>query len=202
VVFDIGETLVDETRAWSLLADAAGVTRLTLFGLLGALIERGQDHRAVWDLLGVTRPPSDPPILPEDFYPDALPCLRAVAAAGYTMGLAGNQPAHAETALARLGLPVQFIASSARWGVEKPRAEFFERIALEARVEPRHVVYVGDRLDNDVLPARSAGMLGVLLRRGPWGHLHAQRPEAAEASAVIDSLAELMGCLANFERAT
>jgi hypothetical protein len=42
VVFDVGETLVDETRAWSEQADAAGVPRLTLFGALGALIERGE----------------------------------------------------------------------------------------------------------------------------------------------------------------
>ena len=40
VVFDVGETLVDETRSWSALADAAGVTALTLFGALGVLIER------------------------------------------------------------------------------------------------------------------------------------------------------------------
>lgn len=45
VVFDLGETLVDETRAWSEQADAAGLTRLTLFGALGAHIERGEHHR-------------------------------------------------------------------------------------------------------------------------------------------------------------
>jgi beta-lactamase superfamily II metal-dependent hydrolase len=45
VVFDVGETIVDETRAWSQLADPAGVTRLTLVAALGALIERGDDHR-------------------------------------------------------------------------------------------------------------------------------------------------------------
>ena len=47
VVFDVGETLVDETRAWSALADRVGVTRLTLFAALGALIERNEDHRLV-----------------------------------------------------------------------------------------------------------------------------------------------------------
>jgi hypothetical protein len=45
VVFDVGETLVDETRAWSEAADAVGVTALTLFGAFGALIERRADHR-------------------------------------------------------------------------------------------------------------------------------------------------------------
>jgi hypothetical protein len=38
VVFDVGETLVDESRAWGELADAAVMTKLTLFAVLGALI--------------------------------------------------------------------------------------------------------------------------------------------------------------------
>lgn len=118
MVFAVGETLVDETRSWSALADEAGVTRLALFAALGALIERGEDHRGVWDLLSVERPASSDEIAEAAFYPDALPCRQAVRAAGYTVGLAGNQPAAAETALGRLGLPIHFIASSARWGVE------------------------------------------------------------------------------------
>ncbi|MDQ2729504.1 MAG: HAD family hydrolase [Actinomycetota bacterium] len=191
VVFDVGETLVDETRMWSVLADQVGVTRLTLFAGLGALIERGEDHRRVWDLLGVERPASSGVLEATDFYPDALPCLRAVRAAGYTVGLAGNQPAPAETALGRLGLPADFIASSARWGVEKPSPQFFTRVSAEAGLAPERIAYVGDRLDNDVLPAKAAGMFAVFLRRGPWGHLHAHRPEAARADARIDSLVDL-----------
>ena len=43
VVFDVGETLVDETRVWSLLARAAGVTPLTLAGLLGVELPESCD---------------------------------------------------------------------------------------------------------------------------------------------------------------
>jgi HAD superfamily hydrolase (TIGR01549 family) len=192
VVLDVGETLVDETRAWSLLADAAGLTRLTLFAALGALIERGEDHRKVWDLLTTSRPEIVCPIEEGDFYPDALDCIRRLSGAGYRVGLAGNQPVEAETALAGLGLPVSFVASSARWGVEKPSPGFFRRVAAEANRPPEHIAYVGDRLDNDVLPARAAGMWAVFLRRGPWGHLHGSRPEASWADARIDALSELL----------
>ncbi|MDA8285401.1 MAG: HAD family hydrolase [Actinomycetota bacterium] len=200
VVFDVGETLVDETRAWSALADRVGVTRLTLFAALGALIERDEDHRLVWDLLGVDRPAHDGKIEAVDFYPDALPCLRAVREAGYTVGLAGNQPVGAEAALGRLGLPVDLIASSARWGVEKPSPAFFDRINAEVGLRPEQVAYVGDRLDNDVLPAKAAGMFAVFIRRGPWGHLHAHRSEAACADVRIDSLAELTTALRSEDR--
>lgn len=197
VVFDVGETLVDETRAWSEQADAAGVTRLTLFGALGTLIERGEDHRGVWSLLGIEAPSLTGEILREDFYPDAIPCLQTLAASGLTLGLAANQPASAETALTGLGLPVSFIASSARWGVEKPSSEFFARVVSESGSRPDQIAYVGDRLDNDILPARRAGIFAVFLRRGPWGHVHAHRRDAARASATIDSLAELPELLAD-----
>ncbi len=191
VVFDVGETLVDETRAWSERADAVGVTRLTLFAALGALIERGQDHRGIWSLLGVERPSHSVEIRREDFYPDAISCMQALVATGLKVGLAGNQPAGTAAALSQLGLPVAFIASSARWGVEKPSPEFFARVVHETGARPREIAYVGDRLDNDVLPARRAGMFAVFLRRGPWGHLHAHRPEVASAHARIESLDEL-----------
>jgi hypothetical protein len=45
VFFDVGETLIDETRDWGEWADYLGVTRLTLFAALGAVINRGQHHR-------------------------------------------------------------------------------------------------------------------------------------------------------------
>ena len=45
------------------------------------------------------------------------------------------------------------------------------------------------------LPAVDAGMAGVFIRRGPWGWLHAARPEVSRATARIDSLTELPGLL-------
>jgi HAD superfamily hydrolase (TIGR01509 family) len=196
VVFDVGETLVDETRAWTETARAAGVTPLTLFGALGALIEREEDHRGVWALLGVPRPSLTPTIEPADLYPDALPALRQLRDRGLTLGLAGNQPEGAEQMLMRLGLPVAFIASSAGWGVEKPAPEFFARVVQTAAAPAEEIAYVGDRLDNDILPARAAGLRAVFIRRGPWGHIHAGRPEVVQADARIESLHELGDALA------
>ncbi len=201
VVFDVGETLVDETRAWSLRAEEVGVTALTLFGALGALIARGEDHRRVWDLLGVEKPVRDVPIDERDLYPDVVPCLRALRTSGLRVGLAGNQPASAATSLRSLGLPVDAVATSEAWGVEKPSADFFLRVCAELKAPAAHIVYVGDRLDNDVLPAKAAGMFAVFIRRGPWGHLHAHLPEMAFADARIDGLAELPAALSEIEGA-
>ncbi len=191
VVFDVGETLVDESRAWSAQAERAGVTPFTLMGVLGALIARDEDHRHVWDLLGVERPTEPPLIERADLYPDALACLRAAQQAGLSIGIAGNQPAGVETQLRDAGLDVDFIASSAAWGVTKPSSEFFSRVITAAQCDAEQILYVGDRLDNDVLPARRAGMRTAFIRRGPWGYLHAQRPDVALADLQIESLIEL-----------
>ncbi|MDJ0319896.1 HAD family hydrolase [Pseudarthrobacter sp. PS3-L1] len=191
VVFDVGETLVDETRAWKAQAERAGVTPFTLMALLGALIGRDEDHRRVWDLLGV-EPPVVPPLIERaDLYPDALACLRAARHAGLSVGIAGNQPAGVEAQLREAGFNADFIASSAAWGAAKPSAEFFSRIIDTAQLDPGQILYVGDRIDNDVLPARKAGMRTAFVRRGPWGYLHAQRPEVELADMRIESLAEL-----------
>ena len=49
VVFDVGETLVDESRTWGLQADELGVSQAVFFAALGAVIERRQHHRRVFD---------------------------------------------------------------------------------------------------------------------------------------------------------
>ncbi len=64
-------------------------------------------------------------------------------------------------------------------------------------MQTEEIAYVGDRLDNDVLPARQAGPFAVFLIRGPWGFVHAQRPEASQANAKITGLKDLVAVLAD-----
>jgi len=115
VTFDIGETLVDETRMWSELAQRLGVTPLTLSSVLGALIATGRHHHDLWEVLGVDRPTVgvDPGF--GDLYPDALECVAAARRAGLIVGVAGNQPETVEQMLATAGLEADFVASSAAW---------------------------------------------------------------------------------------
>lgn len=206
VFFDVGETLIDESRAWAGWADWLEVPPLTLFAVLGGVIARGQHHHAALELL---RPGFDFDAECEarkaaghgwcfdadDLYPDVVDCLAELHTDDYLLGVAGNQPTESLSFLQDLGLPLDVVATSAGWGVEKPDPAFFERLALEADCRAEEVVYVGDRIDNDVVPARAAGMCAVHLRRGPWGYLQAASPEAVAASFCIDSLAELPAML-------
>jgi FMN phosphatase YigB (HAD superfamily) len=125
-----------------------------------------------------------------DLYPDAEPCLRALRALGYRVGIAGNQPKGAHAALEALRLPADFIAVSAALGVTKPSAAFFEKVADKSGFAAREIAYVGDRLDNDILPARAAGMATIFLLRGPWAKAQARLPEATLASAQLTSLTD------------
>ncbi len=186
VVFDVGETLVDETVMWERAADAAGVPRFTLMGVLGGLAARGEHHSQAWSLLGIDHPASSWD--GDDFYPDALPCLERLRDRGLLVGAVGNTPAETEELLRP---HAELIGSSARWGIEKPAPEFFARIVDESGVRPEEIAYVGDRVDNDIEPALAAGLVAVHLRRGPWGHLH----EPPAAALRVSSLEELPGVL-------
>ena len=182
VVFDVGETLIDETGMWERAADVAGVPRFTLMGVLGGLAARGEHHSRAWEILGVEWPAST--WEPEDFYDDAIPCLSGLRRSGMLVGAAGNVPAGYEEPLRA---HVDLLGSSGLWGVEKPAPEFFERIVEESGFAANEIAYVGDRVDNDIRPAIEAGMVAVHIRRGPWGHLFDAPPRAIR----IRSLAEL-----------
>ena len=185
IVFDVGETLIDETRAWEAAADAAGVPRFTLLGVVGGLAARGEHHTRAWELLGV-----DPPAVAfaaVDFYADTRPCLERLRGR-FRVGAVGNTSAETEELLRP---HVDFVGSSARWGVEKPSAAFFERLAAEAGAAPERIAYVGDRVDNDVEPALAAGMVAVQVRRGPWGFLH-EPPAGAIRIGSLDELPEAL----------
>ena len=204
VCFDVGETLIDETRHWNEWAAFLGVPTLTLFTAVGVIMERGESLRRVFDIF---RPDLDFAEVrahrassydfhASDLYPDAIPCLTELKARGLKVIIAGNQPVQAEAALTRLKVPADVIASSDGWGVSKPNPEFFARVIKTAGEPAESIAYVGDRLDNDVLPARAAGMVAVLLRRGPWGWMHAERPDADAAHLLLHDLASLPDALA------
>ncbi|WP_277207611.1 HAD family hydrolase [Isoptericola croceus] len=208
VVFDVGETLVDETRIFSRWADRLGVPRGTFLGLVGACAATDRPLEHAFELARpgidvhaeITRWAQDEPgglrenFDADDLYDDVRPALAALRDAGYAVVVAGNQPPQARRALEAMDLPVDSIRTSDEWGVEKPDPVFFARVAELTGVPPSGIAYVGDRLDNDVLPAADAGMRPVLVRRGPWGYLHAARPEARGID-VVDTLTELPALL-------
>jgi HAD superfamily hydrolase (TIGR01662 family) len=202
VFLDVGETIVDESREYGAWADWLGVPRHTFSAVLGAVIARGRDYRDTFqffnpgfDLAEERRrrvAAGKPESWAEDaLYPDARPCMEALQKMGLRVGLAGNQTKEAEAILRSLDLPVDVLGTSDAWGVEKPSPGFFARIVEEAGCEAASVLYVGDRIDNDVGPAQGAGLATAFIRRGPWGYI--LRDAALEEACLfrLTTLAEL-----------
>lgn len=197
VCLDIGETLVDETRIWSTWADVLGIPRFTFMGVLGGVVTGGGDHHDAFPLLGVEDWARREPEVQaayggftgDDLYPDALSSVRALRDAGRRVAVIGNQPASRSAELRALGVDADVMAMSDELGVSKPAAAFFTRCVELLDAAPERIAYVGDRVDNDVRPARAAGLRAVWLRRGPWGHLH--HDDRADAHLVVASLTEL-----------
>jgi HAD superfamily hydrolase (TIGR01509 family) len=198
VCLDVGETLIDETRIWSIWADELGVPRLTFLAALGAVIARGGEHRDVfpifdaddWQLRLPAVEATYGGFRPDDLYPDALPALKALRER-YRIAVVANQPAVRADELRAIGVEADVLAMSEGLGVFKPDPAFFARaLELMGSPDPASVACVGDRIDNDVRPAAAAGMRAVWLRRGPWGVI--QRPDGVEPALIVGSLGELV----------
>ena len=154
VVFDVGETLVDELATYERW-EAEGVTTFVF--------------------------------AEQDLHADALSCLEVLRARGLRLGAAGNMHANHEDFLRP---HMDFVGSSARWGVEKPDAGFFARVVEHAGAPAEEIVYVGDRVDNDVLPALAAGLHAVRIRRGE--HARIESPEGTITIVSLDELPEAL----------
>jgi FMN phosphatase YigB (HAD superfamily) len=154
VVFDVGETLVDEATTYGRWR-AEGATRFVFAD--------------------------------RDLHADALRCLSALRARGLRLGAAGNMHSHHEEFLRP---HVDFVGSSERWGVEKPDSGFFAHVVEEAGVPAAEILYVGDRVDNDVVPARAAGLRTVRIRRG--AHARDESPAGVVTIGSLDELPEAL----------
>lgn len=207
VVFDVGETILDETWEYGAWADWLGVPRQTFSAVFGAVIATGGDYR---DTFQRFRPGFDlheerekraglgvPEVFTaDDLYPDATGCLAELRELGVRVGLAGNQTARNERTLRGLDLPVDFIGTSENWGVEKPDDAFFEKVVEVAGVPAERVLYVGDRLDNDVRPAQRCGLATAWIHRGPWGYILRDAEISRHCRFELDSLTELPALVA------
>jgi len=198
VALDVGETLMDESRAWRTWADELGISQLEFMSVFGALVARGQGYLDLpgyfgafdWAERRASVHARIGALTEEDLFPDARPALAGLRERGYRVAIIANQPTRMSDELRRLGIEAEVMLMSEEMGTMKPDPSFFSA-ALESLgwPDPGAVAYVGDRIDNDVVPSSAAGMRAVWLRRGPWGVVPREAPQ--EAALVVDTLLEL-----------
>ena len=211
VIFDVGECLVDETREYGTWADWLGVPRHTFHAMFGAVIAQGRDYRETFqefqpgfDLYAERERRAEagqPESFGEnDLYPDVRNALAALRDDGLWLGIAGNQTVRAGKILRELFTKdVDLIGTSDDWGASKPDRAFFDRVAQVVPAEPGEMLYVGDRIDNDIRPAAAAGLHTALVHRGPWATIQWRTEEAEKLPTFrVESLLELSGAIRQF----
>ncbi|MEU2407543.1 HAD hydrolase-like protein, partial [Streptomyces rubiginosohelvolus] len=86
-----------------------------------------------------------------------------------------------------------------RRGLAGGLAEFFHRVAAVVPADPDEILYVGDRVDNDLRPGAAAGMHTALIHRGPWATIQWHTEEAEKLPTFrVESLLELSPLIARF----
>ena len=213
IFFDVGWTLVDETPALmhyfeGVRAAMANPGATTARGLLGryrvairddapdprervlaeAGLPGGDWKRFGWDYERV-RP-----------YRDAGPALRALRGT-VKLGVLANQGPGLPERLDRWGFTGVFdlILGSGDCGVKKPSPEIFALAAERAGSPPAKLMMAGDRLDNDIVPAKRAGWQTAWVRRGDHAKLEPRGPEDCP-DRIVGNLVRLAGLFVPADR--
>ncbi len=193
--FDIGSTLVDERKANEhRLRDAIAGTGISYEQAYARAVELAENHIAhPFKCLGL-------PLTPwhsedEALYPWTAECLRMLHER-YKTGVIANQiPGTAERMRAYgISLYLDIIVASAEENVEKPDIRIFERALARAGCPPQSAVMIGDRLDNDIVPAKRLGMKTVWVRQG-FGGMAPPRSEEETPDCTVRDLRELCAIL-------
>lgn len=199
--FDMGSTLIDETLSFERwFQNAAALSG----GALSAC-EIEKEYRAgmirgeptvagqlkacgLYDIDSSALYPSelDRP------YPEAKEVLDKLYGC-YKLGIIANQKAGAELRLEQYGLLRYFdvIAASAEAGLKKPEPRLFKLALSQAGCEPGEAAMIGDRLDNDIFPAKALGFTTVRILQG-YGSLQISKSPDFEPDYTVASLTQFL----------
>lgn len=196
--FDVGSTIVDEHIAYEhRLRDIADMANVAYSNVYETAIEfYKQNKKGDYEtakLLGVELPKWH--MEDEILYSDASKCLE-ILSSRYKIGIIANQLLGTKERLAQRGVLqyIDLIVASAEEGVAKPDKRIFE-IALErSNCKPGHTIMIGDRIDNDIIPAKLLGMHTIWIKQG-FGQYWNITKEMEKADYTVNNLTEICNIL-------
>lgn len=195
IFFDVGSTLVDETEAYNHRAkemiENTGITFSEFDAKRVELAKQGLDGNSeAIKYFGLKKTPWHS----EDEIPfeDALDTLEKLKERGYKLGIIANQSPGTAQRLENWGLLTYFdvVAASGELGTAKPDRLIFEKATQLAGCRFENAAMVGDRLDNDIIPAKALGMKTVWIRKGLSRYQSVDLGKNV-ADWVVDTLSEL-----------
>lgn len=130
-------------------------------------------------------------------FPHTASFLKALSRR-YRLGVIANQTPGLKDRLHTCGLGKYFSAwsISAELGIAKPDRQLFLHALAQSGCPADRAAMVGDRLDNDIKPARALGMWTTRLLQGP-ARWQAPKENAERADRTIRSLKEIIDPLSS-----
>ena len=202
--FDVGYTLVDESAVWEQRcktqaeteeAKKLGLTAADIYHEVEkASIAGLPQYRTVIDKFRFKETARYQHEL-ETLYEDAPTVLKTLAGKN-ELGVIANQSDGLEKRLEEFGIRQYFTYVVSSWDVQmmKPDVRIFEHALKLAKCRPEEAYMIGDRIDNDVIPAKSIGMKTIWVKQGLGGLQEALAKENAP-DFTVESLSELLEIL-------
>ena len=192
--FDVGSTLVDESKVYERrlekIAEAAGVPfKVVSDKALEYYLQNKKGDHEVAKLYNVPLPKWESEY--EFLYPDSEKVLKSLKEK-YKIGVIANQDFGTADRLNEFGILkyIDLVVASAEEGVSKPDLKIFE-IALErSHCSVDRAFMIGDRIDNDIIPAKKLGMNTLWIRQG-FGGLWKIQSDDELPNFIADDLTEM-----------
>ena len=128
----------------------------------------------------------------ETMYEEAPQVLETLAQQ-YELGVIANQVDGLRERLKSFGILKYFKYVISSWDVKvmKPDIRIFEYALKAANCKPQNAVMIGDRIDNDSVPAQSLGMKTVWIKQG-FGKLQTALAAKNPPDYEVENLSELL----------
>ena len=199
--FDIGYTLINEDAVWiKRCKEQAETKEATNLGLTAekiyreienASLARMPQYRTVIEKFHFNEPSPYRHEL-EVLY-ECVPYVLEILSGKYELGVIANQTDGLKMRLDQFGILQYFTYIISSWDVQvmKPDARIFEYALSISKCMPENAFMIGDRLDNDIIPAKQMGMKTIWIKQG-FGKLQHPLSEDEAPDYVISNLSELL----------
>ena len=168
--FDVGSTLIDEQFAYKhRLQDIAEAANTTYNKVYDTAMEfyrqnkKGDLETAKQFGFPLPKWHTEDEIL----YPDAASCLKTLSRK-YKIGIIANQELGTKDRLQQQGILqyIDLVIASAEEGIAKPDEKIFKIALQRAACKSDNAIMIGDRIDNDIIPAKKLGFHTIWIKQG------------------------------------